>query len=278
MTPNSGAVGPTHGRSEAWRLGAATTAALGIVLLGWALSMDFVKASSGFFGDGATYYELAHSLADDFDFEYRRDDLVRVWREFPSGPEGIFLKRGRDVDVAVERRRSRSCTWTRARTPTPRASTSASRSSSRCSPRRSCSLFGTNGFLVLHAVLMTCCFLCAYAFLVARSHPVPSLIFAFAFLFVSVTPVYIVQIMPDFFNLAMVLFGYFFWCYKEVVGPDAPGRSRPLRVRWLLSPRSDVIAAIFLGLATFSKPTHVMLIMPLLVSALLRSQWRADAS
>ena len=34
-------------------------------------------------------------------------------------------------------------------------------------------LFGTNGFLVFHALLMTLCFACAYAFLVARSEPIP---------------------------------------------------------------------------------------------------------
>ncbi len=72
---------------------------------------------------------------------------------------------------------------------------------------------------------------------------------------------------PDFFNLAIVLFGYFFWCYKEVVGPNAVPLSAATRVRWFLGNRSDVIAAIFLGIATFSKPTHVLLIAPLLASA-----------
>jgi hypothetical protein len=33
----------------------------------------------------------------DGDLEYRRADLVRVWREFPSGPAGVFLKPGRTV-------------------------------------------------------------------------------------------------------------------------------------------------------------------------------------
>ena len=82
------------GRSLAWRLGAATTAAIAIVLTAWSLSTDFVEASNnGFFGDAATYYMLGHSLADDFDFEYQREDLVRVWQEYPGGPEGVFLKR-----------------------------------------------------------------------------------------------------------------------------------------------------------------------------------------
>ena len=28
---------------------------------------------------------------------YQRRDLIRVWEEFPSGPEGVFLKRGSDI-------------------------------------------------------------------------------------------------------------------------------------------------------------------------------------
>ncbi len=136
-------------------------------------------------------------------------------------------------------------------------------------------LFGTNGFLVLNALLMTACFACAYAFLAARSQPVAALIFALAFLFLSVAPVYMVQIMPDFFNLALVLIGYFFWCYKEAlteadetaarVGPFSGGCSAHDPTSW---PR------LVLGVVTFSKPTNVLLIAPLLVSAALRRQWR----
>ena len=200
----------------AWRLGASATAAIGIVLIAWAVSMDFVKVSSGFISDAATYYEMGHSLANDFDLEYRREDLVRVWREYPSGPEGIFLKRGSDHDVSLPARFP-SCTCTVAARTAIRSRLYYGKSY--IYPLFAAPfvfLFGTNGFLVLHAVLMTACFLCAYAFLVARSQPVAALIFALAFLFLSVAPVYMVQIMPDFFNLALVLIGYFFWCYKEV--------------------------------------------------------------
>ena len=82
-----------EGRSLAWRLDASATIAIAVVLHTWALTVDFTKVSYGFFSDGATYYSLAHSLAEDFDFEYRRDDLVRVWREYPSGPEGSGASR-----------------------------------------------------------------------------------------------------------------------------------------------------------------------------------------
>ncbi len=242
-------------RSLAWRLGASSTAAVGVVLLTWALSVDFVKTSNNsFFGDAATYYTLGHSLATDLDFEFRRDDLVRVWKEYPSGPEGLFLKRGSDGRLFY----AKAYIYPLVAAPFIRA-------------------FGTNGFLVLHAILMTLCFLCAYSFLSARSHPVGALIFAFAFLFVSLVPIYMVQLAPDFFIFAIVLLGYYFWCYKEVAGPISEAQLTSWRTRWLLAPRSDVVAAVLLGIGTFAKPTNVLLIAPLLVSALLRSQWQRMA-
>ena len=62
-----------------WRVGAVAIPALGAVLLAWALTVDFPKATGGgFFSDGATYYSLAHSLAFDLDFQFRREDLVRA--------------------------------------------------------------------------------------------------------------------------------------------------------------------------------------------------------
>lgn len=250
MTLDHGVATRLQGRSLAWRLGASTTAAIGVVLLTWALSVDFVKAANGaFIGDAATYYTLGQSLATDLDFEYQRDDLARVWKEYPSGPEGLFLKRsGGKLFYA------KSYIYPLAAAPF-------------------IWLFGTNGFFVLHAILMTLCFLCAYSFLCARSHPVSALVFATAFLFVSLVPVYMVQLAPDFFIFAIVLIGYYFWCYKEVAGPISEIQLTSWRTRWLLAPRSDVMAAALIGIATFAKPTNVLLIGPLVLSALLRKQW-----
>jgi hypothetical protein len=249
MTIDTSVAARLQGRSLAWRLGASTTAAIGVVLMAWALSVDFAKASGGFAGDAATYYTLGQSLAHDLDFEYRRDDLARVWEEYPSGPEGIFLKRGSGGRLFY----AKAYIYPLAAAPFIK-------------------VFGTNGFLILHALLMTLCFACAYAFLAARSHPVAALVFAFAFLFVSLVPIYMVQLGPDFFIFAIVLIGYFFWSYKEVGGPPE-NRPNALRTRWLLSQRSDTAAAALLGVATFAKPTNIGLIMPLMVSAVLRKQW-----
>ena len=254
MTIDRSVAARLQDRSPAWRIGASTTAAIGIVLTAWALSVDFPKASGGFSGDAATYYTLGQSLAHDLDFEFKRDDLERVWKEFPSGPEGIFLKRGGGGKIYY----AKAYVYPLAAAPF-------------------IWLFGTNGFLVLHALLMTLCFACAYSFLAARSHPVGALIFAVAFLFVSVAPIYLVQLGPDFFIFAVVLIGYFFWCYKEVAGPATLEPAMSRRTRWLLAPRSDTVAAALLGVATFARPTNIGLVMPLLVSAVLRRQWARAA-
>ena len=87
-----------EGRSLAWRLGASATLALGVVLLAWALTVDFPRSPLGFFSDGATYYSLAHSLADDFDFEYRaRGSRARV--------AGVPERARRHLPEARQRRR-----------------------------------------------------------------------------------------------------------------------------------------------------------------------------
>jgi hypothetical protein len=253
-----------------WRLGVTATAALGVVLLAWAVSVDYTRVSYGFFSDGATYYGLAHSLAEDWDFEYRHEDLVRVWREYPSGPEGIFLKRGTDLDVGLDG----SFPFVHV---TGRADPDATRlyyAKAFIYPLAAApfvALFGTNGFLVLHALLMTLCFAAAYAFLVTRSAPHIALIFAAAFLFVSVAPVYMVWMTPNFFDFAMVLLGYFFWAYKEAASGMPAFNPKN---RWLFGRRSDVIAAVLMGIAMFSKPTHIMLVAPMLALPLLRRDWR----
>ena len=70
---------------------------LGLLVAGLvvaALVTDLAKVSGGrFWGDGATYHAMARSLAEDGDLRYEARDVFRIRREFPSGPQGIFLKR-----------------------------------------------------------------------------------------------------------------------------------------------------------------------------------------
>jgi hypothetical protein len=208
---------------------------------GLALTVDFPKAAFGFQSDEATYYMMGYSLAEDGDLAYRKEDLVRVWREFPGGPAGVFLKKGHTLKGGPDPDPSRyfygkSFIYPLAAAPFVK-------------------LFGTNGFLVLHALLVSIVLLCSYLFLHARARAATSALLAGAFVMASVVPVYFVWIMPEVFNFSLALLAFFCWLYKEVADP---ARS-PRGTAWLFTRRSDLVCAALLGIDTFSKPTNALL-------------------
>jgi hypothetical protein len=258
------------GREVARRPGALLTATVGLVWFAFAVSVDFPRAAHGFKGDEATYYSLTYSIARDGDFAFQRQDLIRVWEEFP-GPEGIFLKRGGKIDFEST-----------SGFPFVRMVRSADPARGRLYYGKSyiyplfaapfVRLFGTSGFLLFHTLLLTLNVALAYRFLVARgSSPGAAAGFASVFLFASVTPVYFVWLTPELFNFTLVLTAYFLWSYKRVAPPaDAHTRLE----RFLRSSRSDYAAAVLLGIATFSKPTHVLLMLPIGAMALFERRLR----
>jgi hypothetical protein len=236
---------------------------------GLALTVDFPRAAIGIQSDEATYYMMGHSLAEDGDLAYRRADLVRVWREFPSGPAGLFLKKGRDIlDAGLMLRPP--FVWTR---------TQSDPDSSRLYYGKSfiyplaaapfVRLFGTNGFLVLHALLLGLVVWCSYLFLHARMNAALAAALAGAFVMASIVPVYFVWIQPELFNFALGLLAYFCWLYKEV---ESPARA-PRGTRWLFRPSSDLLAAAILGVATFSKVSNALLFFPILAWLAWRRRW-----
>jgi hypothetical protein len=236
---------------------------------GIALSVDFPRAAFGIQSDEATYYMMGHSLAEDGDLTYRREDLVRVWREFPSGPSGVFLKKGADLRLSVD-----------SHAPFIHLASAPDRDSAELFYGKSyayplvaaplVALFGTNGFLVLHAGLLALTLLAAYLFLNARSPAMVALTLAAGFLMASVAPVYFVWITPELFNLSLVMLAYFCWSFKFVATPE----TAPNGTKWLLAPRSDWLAALLLGLATFSKPSNVLLMVPIVIWAAWQRRWR----
>jgi hypothetical protein len=203
----------------------------------FALVVNLPKATVGFKSDEATYYMMGLSLVHDWDLTYRKEDLVRVWREFPAGPAGVFLKRGTKIGGAPDPDTTRlfygkSFIYPRFATPL-------------------LLLFGTNGFLVLNALALALVLLAGYLFLHARSGAWPSALFAGGFVMASVVPVYFVQMMPEVFNFSLACLAYFCWLYKEVAARERTPRG----TAWLFTGKSDLACAILLGIATFSKPT-----------------------
>ncbi|MEZ5318600.1 MAG: hypothetical protein R2752_14465 [Vicinamibacterales bacterium] len=239
-----------------------------LVYGGLAVGVDFRAEAEGFHADEATYFLIGESLAYDWDLEYRAEDLSRAFALFPSGPNGVFLKRGVDVTGVTLTTKPPFVAFPGVPEPAgdrlyfgkafiyPLAAAPFVR------------LFGVNGFLVLNALLLAAAFLASYTFLSARGGVTASLLLAGAFVFATVVPVYYVWIAPELFNWAVGVVAYFLWLYKAVA-TDAPSP----RWAWLRAPWTDLLAAALIGVLTFSKVSNVLLLAPLGAWLLWRRQW-----
>jgi hypothetical protein len=264
-TPGPEPAVPVTGAGLAGNAGVRWTAAiLLLVSLAAAMSVDVVKTGYGIKGDEATYVSMALSAAFDHDLTYERRDLERFWGLYRWGPDGIFLKRGKQWHLRAD---SRPPFLHVRRTPDARADRlyfgKALLYPVAVAPF--VRFLGLNGFLVFNVLLLFGVCACGYLFLSARPRPRdagPALVFTLAFIGATVVPVYGVFMTSDLFNFALVFFGYFAWLYKEV-RPAAR-----LRGRW-----SDALAAVLLGMATFSKPLNILLIGPPILLLVFRRRY-----
>ncbi|HEX5217180.1 MAG TPA: hypothetical protein VFV98_17070 [Vicinamibacterales bacterium] len=237
-------------------LGLLATAVVLAVYGGVAISVDVPAAWGGqLVSDQATYYMIGDSLVTDGDLAYRQEDLFRYLNKIPSGPNGVFLKLGKTMAGAPDPDTARlfyakSFIYPLAAAPFVWA-------------------LGANGFLVFNALLLSLTFFCAYQFLALRSPPVVAVLLAGAFLFATVTPAYTFWIMPELFNFALAVIAMFLWLYK-VVARDTPTPARG----WLARPATDVAAALLLGVATFSKPSNLLLAGPMVCWYFWHREWR----
>jgi len=219
-------------------------AALILALVGAALRVDLPQLSGGqFWGDGATYYTMARSLAEDADLEYEPRDVYRVRREFSGGPQGIFLKRssgGLTLDLGAglprlrrlreEERRiyfAKPFTYPVVAAPLVR-------------------LLGTRGLLVTNALALGLALVLGYVELRRRASPAGALALSATLFLATVTPVYLLWPAPELFCLALVAAGLFAWRH-----------GRP------------TLSALLLGVATYSKPYNLWLAIPLGLEPLL---------
>lgn len=242
-----------------------TLAVVFVVALLAAVSTDVVRAGAGVKSDEATYVSMALSLAYDHDVSYQRRDLERFWGLYGQGPEGIFLKKGKQFRVRlaarppfvrvlndapdVQRDRlyfGKALIYAVAAAPFVR-------------------LFGMSGFLVLHVLLLGLVCVCGFRFLAASGASRPlALTFSLAFVFASAVPVYAVFLMPEILNFSLVFLAFFLWLYKEAT---------PHRGGWLSGEWTDWAAAVLIGAATYSKPSHAPLIAPMVLIWWWRRRW-----
>jgi hypothetical protein len=221
-------------RLSLWpRLIAATGA---LFLVGLCLASDPAKLAGGrFFSDGATYYSMGWSLVADFDFEYTATDLLRVKREYPQGPSGIFLKRAEGGYVFDS-----SAPFVK---PVPSDQKKLYFGKAMTYPILAApfvALFGTRGFLVLNAICLIVAWSCAFVVVRERSGEGRGFLAATALILASVAPVYVFWIQPELMNLAVVSLALL-----------ACARNRPL------------LSAVLFGIAGYTKPTHLLMAAPL---------------
>lgn len=241
-----------------------------------ALGRGFSELAEDFHADESTYYLMGQSLASDGDLEYRRADLERGLALFPRredgrprSPNGLFLKKGVDV---TQVRLTLSPPFVRVEGVPDPDEDRLYFGKALVYPLVAAPfvrVFGANGFLLLNAALLAACFAAAFMFTSARSPVAVSAIVSSAFIFASVMPVYWAWIAPELFNCALGLLAYFLWLYKAVApDPPSPGWAW-LRRRW-----TDAVAAVLIGVLTYSKVSNVLLLAPLGVWLLWRRQWR----
>lgn len=252
-TPNGGTGSSARRRVDPGLIGAAALLVIGSYA---ALSVDVVQTGFGIKGDEATYVAMSLSAAYDGDLVYEARDIERFYETYNHGPEGIFLKRGSESSYGFDDE-----------FPFVERETVPSRSSNQLYFGKAyiysvaaapfVRLAGLNGLLWFHVLLLSLVVLLGYRFMAARSPHGIAAAYAAGFFGASIVPLYAVWLTSEVFNVACVFFAYFLWFYKEVAPPSDTRFGRFVRGPW-----SDVAAAVLLGVATYSKPPHVLLIVP----------------
>lgn len=208
-------------------------------------SVDLPRASGFvFWGDSATYYAMAESLAHDFDLRFEAKDLERVRREYPVGPQGVFLKRasgGLTIDAGGGFPRVRRVRADEARIyyakgfAYPLAAAPFVR------------LFGIRGLLITNALALSLALWLGYGLLRRLGRgPFAALSIVLVVVLATVTPLYLFWPTPEVFGLFLVTAGLAAW-----------GTGRP------------IVSAVLFGFAGYLKPPNVLMAAPLGLEPLL---------
>jgi hypothetical protein len=203
----------------------------GFLFFAAALCINPLKITRSFFSDEAVYYTMAYSFVDDHDMEFQREDLIRTYHEFAAGPTGIILKvNERDNTIVF----GKAYLYSLVAAPFV-------------------AVFGTNGFLVLHALLLWLNLLCGYRFCSAFMQKKWAVLFSLFYFLASAALLYVFWMTPEFFDMSLVCYAIFFFV------ADSQIKSKSILLN---KPSSYILSAIFFAMATFSKPTNILLLAP----------------
>ncbi len=220
-------------------------AAVTLALVCATLAVDLPRASGGeFWGDGATYYAMAWSLARDLDLRFEAKDLERVRREYPGGPQGIFLKRasgGLTPDAGA------GVPWVRRVRPDEGRLYFAKSFVYPLAAAPLVALLGTRGLTLANGLLLALALWLGHGILSRRGlAPWPALALVASFLLLTVAPLYLVWFTPEILGLGLLTAALAAWA-----------AGRPL------------LSAVLFGVAGYLKPPNLLMAAPLGLDALL---------
>ena len=204
----------------------------GLLFIAAGFATNPLALTRAFFSDESVYYTMAYSFAEDGDMVFQQNDLIRVYREFAAGPQGIVLKINEEQNTIVF---AKAFLYSMAAAPFVK-------------------LFGTNGFFIFHGVLLWLNLLCAYRFCISIMKPSTAAMFSFFYFLANASLIYMFWMTPEYFNMSLVCYGFFFFVADEQLKS---------KFQLFKSPWNYAIAAILFAMATFSKVTNAALVAPL---------------
>jgi hypothetical protein len=222
--------------------------ALGLITLGLVAAVSSLNlpraAGSAFWGDAANYYAMASSLAFDLDLRFEARDLERVQRDYPEGPQGVFLKRasgGLTLDA------SGGFPWVRRVRKDEGRLYYAKAFAYPLVAAPFVRFLGIRGLLVTNALALSLALWLGYGLLRRRGRgPGAALLVVLVLAFATVLPLYLVWPMPEVFGFFLVTAGLAAW-----------GAGRP------------ILSAVLFGVAGYVKPPNVLMAAPLGLEPLL---------
>jgi hypothetical protein len=210
------------------------------IVLGVALVVSLfspAELTGRFWGDGATYYAMARSLAADCDLRYEARDIERIRREYPGGPEGIFLKR---TSGALKWDPEGGFPWLRRVGENEKRVYYAKAFAYPVLAVPFVWLIGSRGLLLANALFLGAALLLAFEELRRQTSPLRALLVALALFFGTVAPVYVLWFQPEMMCVALITAGLVAW-----------RRGHPL------------LSAILFGVAVYAKYPNLLLALPL---------------
>jgi hypothetical protein len=189
---------------------------------------------------------MTWSLARDLDVRFEERDLDRVRREYPEGPQGLFLKRAAGgLEVTPE------FPWLRRVGDDEKRLYYAKALAYPLVAAPFVRVFGTSGLLVVNALLLGLAIGAGYLALRRRGFgPNGAVATVLVLLLGSVVPLYLFWPTPEIFGLSLVTVGLAAWA-----------SGRPL------------LAAALFGLAGYVKPPNLLMAAPLGLDPLVAG-WR----